>query len=130
MVVELLGRSPRLSGARWRGDRSPVDLPGLAQEIHRKKGVMREWRREPEESLLDHQARALAEEEPFDELRRDAGALGVGLSLTLPLPEPGERYYADWLDEEGRRAPALDTDVFFYCGDPVELIARCLDAAL
>jgi hypothetical protein len=90
---------------------------------------MSESRREPEESLLDHQAGAMAEEEPFDELRRDAEALGVRLSLTLPLPEPGERYHADWLDEEGRRAPALDTDVF-YCGDPVELIARCLDAAV
>lgn len=75
----------------------------------------------------------MAEQEPFDALRRDAEAFGVDLSLSLPLPEPGRpegRYYADWLDEEGRRLaslPALDTDIFLWV-DPVQLIRRPLEA--
>lgn len=79
---------------------------------------------------LRHQQKAMAEEEPFDALRRDVEALGVRLSLSLPLPKPSrpeERYYADWLDEEGRRQPALDTDILPWV-DPVELISRSLEA--
>lgn len=81
---------------------------------------------------LRHQQKAMSEEEPFDALRCDAEALGVRLSLSLPLPvpdtaRPEERYYADWLDEEGRRQPALDTDILPWV-DPVELISRSLEA--
>ena len=71
----------------------------------------------PSDELLRQQQRAIAAEEPFDALRRDAEALGVRLSLSLPLPElnrPQGRYYADWLDEEARRQPALDTDIFLW----------------
>lgn len=84
----------------------------------------------PSDELLEQQQKAMAEEEPFDALRRDAEALGVRLSLSLPLPEldrPGERYYADWLDEEGRRQPALDTDINLWTG-PIGLIGRSLEA--
>lgn len=80
--------------------------------------------------ILEHQEKALAESEPFDNLRRDAVALGVKLSISLPLPErggPRERYYADWLDEESRRQPALDTDIHLWM-DLVPLIGRCLEA--
>lgn len=87
----------------------------------------------PTEELLHalrHQQQAMAEEEPFNVLRRDAEALGARLSLSLPLPVPDrleERYYADWLDEEGRRQPALDTDILLW-EDPVQLISRSLEA--
>ena len=84
----------------------------------------------PSDELLRQQQQAMAEEEPFDALRRDAEALGVRLSLSPPLPElngPQGRYYADWLDEEARRQPALDTDIFLWT-DPVHLISRSLQA--
>lgn len=84
----------------------------------------------PSDDLFEHQQKAMAAEEPFDALRRDAEALGVRLFLSLSLPEqgrPGERYYADWLDEEARRQPALDTDIFLWT-DPIALIGRSLEA--
>lgn len=84
----------------------------------------------PSEELLRHQQRAMAQQEPFDALRRYAEAFGVDLFLSLPLPNPGskaERYYADWLDEEGRRQPAPDTDIFLWV-DPIHLTGRSLEA--
>lgn len=83
----------------------------------------------PSNERLQDQQQAMAEEEPFDALRRDAKALGVRLSLSLPPPvlDTGERYYADWLDKEGRRQPALDTDIFLWV-DPTQLIGRSLEA--
>ncbi|MGF1472957.1 MAG: hypothetical protein ACFB50_14610 [Rubrobacteraceae bacterium] len=87
----------------------------------------------PSDELLGHKQKAMAAEGPYDAgsaLRRDAEALGVRLFLSLPLPElvgPQVRYYADWLDEEGRRQPALDTDIYLW-RDPVRLISRSLEA--
>lgn len=82
------------------------------------------------ENVFEHQQQSIAQQEPFDALRRDAEALGVDLFLSLPLPDPGskeERYYADWLDEEGRRQPALDFDIFLWT-DPIGLMGRSLEA--
>lgn len=76
------------------------------------------------------QETAVAGSEPLDVLRLDAEALGVTLLISLPLPERsrlGELYYADWLDGERRRQPALDTDIYRWV-DPISLIYRCLQA--
>lgn len=123
--------------------------PGVLQESRRTAGQKRCTReesclsspKEPEEEimlqrpspyLLDHQERAIDEQEPLDALRRDAEALGVRLSISPARSghlEAGaaERYYADWLDGEGRRQPALDTDIYLWT-DPAGLIGRCLQA--
>ena len=84
----------------------------------------------PSDELLRQQQKAMAEEELFDTPKRDAEVLGVRFSLSLPLPELDRlqgRYYADWVDEEARRQPALDTDIFLWT-DPVHLISRSLQA--